>query len=83
MLAIGLAFAGASVGQVPADTTPPQLTSFGMTPAAIDTTSGHVAVTVTFSVTDYFVGATAFYVKFQSPSGEYRDNVTALRLRPP
>ena len=62
----------------PPDATAPILTSFSFTPTTVDTTSGPVTIALNFSVTDDLVGATAFYVKFQSPSGEYRDNITSF-----
>jgi hypothetical protein len=51
------------------DTTPPNLTSFTVTPAAIDTTATSAAVTVGFVLTDDLSGANSFQILFTSPSG--------------
>jgi hypothetical protein len=52
-----------------ADTSPPQLTSFGFVPTSIDTTAGPVNLTVNFTVTDDLSGVTDVAVFFFSPSG--------------
>ena len=51
------------------DTTPPNLTSFTLTPAAIDTTTTSADVTVGFTLSDDLAGANSFQILFTSPSG--------------
>jgi hypothetical protein len=68
----GLAAAGfATTLQVSStpDVTPPNITAFSFTPAAINTTAASANVTVNFTLTDDFAGANFFQVGFVSPSG--------------
>ena len=52
-----------------ADTTPPNLTAFKLSPTSINTSGGPATVTATFSATDDLSGIALVQVFFTSPSG--------------
>ncbi len=54
------------------DTTAPTLTALSISPASIDTDSGSVTVTVSFTATDDLSGVTEVGVGLSSPSGSQR-----------
>lgn len=51
------------------DMTPPVLTSFSFSPAAVDTTTSSATVTGTAQITDDLSGAGGAFARFTSPSG--------------
>ena len=77
-----------TVFSAPADTTPPQVTSFAFTPAVIDTSAGSALVTVTMTISDDLSGAdfsgdgsnvTLLHgAQFVSPSGLQARNTGAF-----
>jgi hypothetical protein len=58
------------------DTTPPNITVFGFTPATINTTAASASVTVNFTLTDNLAGASFFQAVFVSPSGQSSQTAT-------
>ncbi|HEY6392735.1 MAG TPA: hypothetical protein VIX89_15755, partial [Bryobacteraceae bacterium] len=59
-----------------ADTTPPNITAFTLTPATIDTTAASAGVTVNFTLTDDLAGVNFFQVVLVSPSGNASQTAT-------
>jgi hypothetical protein len=59
-----------------ADTTPPNITAFTLTPATIDTTAASAGVTVSFTLTDDLAGVNFFQAVLVSPSGNSSQTAT-------
>jgi hypothetical protein len=73
-LASGLVFIGSAWG---ADSKPPELRSLAFSPAAVDTSTAAVEVTLSFMVADGASGVSYFEAAFTDPSGVFRQSASA------